>query len=45
MNDKRPITVEPFEQLRESIYGALSNERIQSAIDGLIQKATIVPAK
>ena len=45
VNDKRPITVEPFEQLRESIYGALSNERIQSAIDDLIQKANIVPTK
>ncbi|MDO4433285.1 MAG: SurA N-terminal domain-containing protein [Alysiella sp.] len=45
VHDRRPIVIEPLEKLSQNIGAVLSNERIQSAIDALLQKAKIEVTK
>ena len=45
LHDKRPVTIPAFAEQKDNIGKILLNERIDSHIDGLLKKATIVPAK
>lgn len=45
VNDRRAIDVEPFDKMRQEIGQVMVNERINSAVDAILQKAKIVPAQ
>ncbi|MDO4642132.1 MAG: peptidyl-prolyl cis-trans isomerase [Neisseria sp.] len=45
INDKRNVTIPPFEQIKPRLAGQLQEGRITQAVDGLMQKAKIQPAK
>ncbi len=44
INDKRKIIIDPFDKVKDSLLNNMQNERIQNAIDTLIEKAQIIPA-
>ena len=44
INDKRKITVDPLDKIKEGLRASMSNERVQEAVGNLIQSASIVPA-
>lgn len=45
VNDKRNIQVPPFDQIKNRIANDLQQERIARAVDGVVQKADIRPAR
>ena len=45
INDKRKITVDPLDKIKEGLRANMSNERVQEAVGNLMQNASIVPAQ
>ena len=45
INDKRKISVEPLDKIKEGLRAGLANERVQEAVGNLMQNASIVPAQ
>ncbi|WP_423973483.1 peptidyl-prolyl cis-trans isomerase [Kingella oralis] len=45
INDKRKISVEPLDKIKEGLRASLANERVQEAVGNLMQSASIVPAQ
>ncbi len=45
VNDKRNVQVPAFEQMKNQLAGQLQQERVAGAVDGLMKKAKVQPAK
>lgn len=45
INDKRPVQIPAFEQVKANIIRSLMQQKVNQAISGLTEKATITPAK
>lgn len=45
INDRRAVTIEPLDKVRQNIGQGLANERINNAVSNVLEKAKIVPAK